>query len=106
PEFTDVAFRLKKGSVSEPVETIYGPHLIQVTDRKEGRPVDFEQNKPYILNIFAGELQKNLLTEERKQAKIDVKPLPKDLFPPAQPTQPPTAPGAAKSAAPATKPAG
>ena len=46
PEFTDVAFKLKKGSISEPVETPYGYHLIQVTDRKEGRPVDFEQNKP------------------------------------------------------------
>ncbi len=102
PEFTDVAFRLKKGSVSEPVETPYGYHLIQVTDRKEGRPVDFEQNKPYILNAYAGELQKNLLTEERRRAKIEVKPMPKDLFPPAAPATP--APATTKRAAPATKP--
>jgi peptidyl-prolyl cis-trans isomerase C len=101
PEFTDVAFRLKKGSVSEPIETPYGYHLIQVTDRKEGRPVDFEQNKPYILNAYAGELQKNLLTEERKRAKIEVKPMPKDLFPPAAPA---AAPATTKGAAPATKP--
>ncbi len=100
PEFTDVAFRLKKGSISEPIETPYGYHLIQVTDRKEGRPVDFEQNKPYILNAYAGELQKNLLTEERKRAKIDVKPMPKDLFPPA----PPATPASTKGAPPATKP--
>ena len=100
PEFTDVAFRLKKGSVSEPVETIYGYHLIQVTDRKEGRPVDFEQNKPYILNAYAGELQKNLLTEERKRAKIEIKPMPKDLFPPTAPD----APATTKGEAPATKP--
>ncbi len=103
PEFTDVAFRLKKGSVSEPVETPYGYHLIQVTDRKEGRPVDFEQNKLYITNAYAGELQKNLLTEERKRAKIEVKPLPKDLFPPSAATAP-AAPGTAKEAVPATKP--
>ncbi len=110
PEFTDVAFKLKKGSISDPIETPYGYHLIQVTDRKEGRPVDFEQNKPYILNVYAGELQKNLLTEERKRAKIDVKPMPKDLFPPAQaaqtPTTPAARPAAPKAAAPATKPAG
>jgi len=103
PEFTDVAFKLKKGSVSEPVETPYGYHLIQVTDRKEGRPVDFEQNRPFILNAYAGELQKNLLTEERKRAKIEIKPLPKDLFPSAAPAAP-AAPATTKGAAPATKP--
>jgi len=103
PEFTDVAFRLKKGSISEPVETPYGYHLIQVTDRKEGRPVDFEQNKPYIINAYAGELQKNLLTEERKRTKIEVKPTPKDLFP-ASAAPAPAAPATTKGSAPATKP--
>jgi parvulin-like peptidyl-prolyl isomerase len=99
PEFTDVAFKLKKGSISNPVETPYGYHLIQVTDRREGRPVDVEQNKPYVTSVYAGELQKNLLTEARKSAKIDVKPMPKDLFP--------AAPAAAKpAAAPKAKAAG
>jgi peptidyl-prolyl cis-trans isomerase C len=103
PEFTDVAFRLKKGSISEPVETPYGYHLIQVTDRKEGRPPDFEQNKPYIINAYAGELQKNLLTEERKRTKIEVKPMPQHLFP-ASAAPGPAAPATTKGAAPATKP--
>ncbi len=80
-EFTNVAFKLKKGGISDPVETAFGFHLINVTDRREGKPVDFEQNKAAITSAFAGDLQKDLVTAERKIAKIDIQPMPKDLFP-------------------------
>ncbi len=98
-EFTDVAFKLKKGVISDPVETPFGYHLIQVTDRKEGKPVDFEQNKPYIMQEYANELQRNVVSAERKRAKVEVKPMPKDLFP----SQAPTAPAGGAAAAPVPK---
>ena len=101
-EFAEAAFKLKKGEISDPVETVYGEHLIQVTDRKDGGPIDFEANKPAILNAFAAELQKDLLIAERKTAKIDGKPMPPDLFPPAPAATPGAAPAPAPGGTPAT----
>ncbi len=99
-EFTDAAFKLKKGSISDPVETAYGYHLIQVTDRKEGAPVDFEQKKLLITQLYSMELQKALIEGERKTAKIDIKPMPADLFPPAPAPSPGTTPAPGTSPSP------
>ena len=99
-EFANAAFATEKGRISDPVETNYGYHLIQVTDRKEGKPIDVAQQKPFIQHMYATELQKQVLEFERKSAKIDVKPMPADLFPPAAPA---TTPAPASGTAPAPK---
>lgn len=108
-KFAAAAFGMKKGSISDPVETEYGWHLIRVTDRKEGDPADFAQIKPFVTNQYAVELQESIVAKERGQAKIDIKKMPIDLFPPAPPptpTQvaPPAGAPAPKAATPAPTP--
>ena len=108
--FSEAAFKLKPGEVSEPVPTEYGYHLIQVTDRKEGTPPDLAQARNAIVDLYAADLQERIIKAERQSAKIDVKPMPADLFEPppgelpqalpANPPAPATGSPAPKAAAP------
>jgi peptidyl-prolyl cis-trans isomerase C len=105
PEFAEAAFALKEGEISEPVETIHGFHLIVVTDRKEGNPVDFDQHKDDIFQLYQADLHKQIVAAERKTAEekhtIDIQPMPPDLFPPTPPAVPASSPSAAAATAPA-----
>ncbi|MDR3634086.1 MAG: peptidylprolyl isomerase [Isosphaeraceae bacterium] len=97
-EFADAAFKLKKGAVSNPVETLLGYHLILVTDRTDGTPFDFEAKKKFVYDMYSMELQKSLVETELAKAKVDIKPLPANLFP--------TAPAATEPAKGAATPKG
>jgi len=92
-EFTSAAFALPKGKVSDPVESPYGYHLILVTDRKEGQPIDFEAKKLLIRSEYAGDLSERIVKAEQKNAKGKIEPMPADLFPKAPPQQPASSPG-------------
>ena len=88
--FAAAAFALKKGEMSDIVESPFGLHLIQVTDRKNGKPVNpaDPQVRNAALDAFAQERQEQLVMAAKKTAKIEISPLPGDLFPPAPPAQP------------------
>lgn len=45
PEFSEAAFAMKKGEVSEPVKSDYGYHIIKVTDTKEATDASLENLK-------------------------------------------------------------
>ena len=48
PEFSDTAFKLDKGQISEPVKTQFGWHVIKVEDKRVKPVPKFEEVKPQI----------------------------------------------------------
>lgn len=75
-KFLAAAFALKKAVVSDPVETELGYHLIFVSDRTTAKEFFYETNKSKLYSDFL----QDALGEERKRLKIEIKPMPADLF--------------------------
>ena len=68
--FSDAAFSLRIGQVSEPVQTEYGYHLIKVTEKKEGAHVKFGDVKQKVRLAVLDEETLKLLSQLHKAAQI------------------------------------
>jgi peptidyl-prolyl cis-trans isomerase D len=71
PEFDDVAFKMNKGAISEPIKTQFGYHLILVEDKKaaQTKPLDMvkaELAQLAIQKTKAQDLDKLLESEKEK----------------------------------------
>jgi peptidyl-prolyl cis-trans isomerase C len=68
--FSRAAFTLKPFEVSEPVKTMFGYHLILVTERKPGRDVKFEDVKEMVKDHYCTSLHESIVGQARQNANI------------------------------------
>jgi peptidyl-prolyl cis-trans isomerase C len=88
PEFAQVAFKMEKGQVSDPVKTQFGWHIIKVEDKRERQIPPFEQVKDQIETFVVRRTQSEILARLRQGATIE------RLDRPATPPAPPASPAA------------
>jgi peptidyl-prolyl cis-trans isomerase C len=82
PEFSTVAFKLDKGSISDPIKTQFGWHVLKVEDKRKRQPPEFDKVKPQLEQFVERKAQMELVNKLRADAKIER--LDKQAQPPAQ----------------------
>lgn len=71
PEFAEVAFKLTKGQVSDPVKSQFGWHIIKLEDKRAKPLPDFAAVKPQIDQYLERKAQQDLIVALREKAKIE-----------------------------------
>jgi peptidyl-prolyl cis-trans isomerase C len=71
PEFAEMAFKLDKGQLSEPVKTQFGWHIIKVEDKRSKPVPPFEQVKDQVETYVIRKAQADLIAKLREGAKVE-----------------------------------
>jgi peptidyl-prolyl cis-trans isomerase C len=70
--FSKAAFALKPYTVSDPVQTQFGYHLILVTNKKAGEPVPFDAVKGAVAEVYGVRLREAVLDKMRADANTKI----------------------------------
>jgi peptidyl-prolyl cis-trans isomerase C len=71
PEFSDVAFKLNPGQISDPVKSQFGWHIIKVEEKRNRKPPEFDQVKGQIETYVTRKAQAEYVGKLRDGAKIE-----------------------------------
>ena len=72
PEFSNAAFAMQPGQISDIVESQFGYHIIKVTERKAPETIPLEQVAPQVKQYLAKQRAETFVKQLRSKAKIEV----------------------------------
>jgi peptidyl-prolyl cis-trans isomerase C len=72
PEFSNVAFNMKKGEYSKtPVKTEFGYHVILVEDARASKPLELKEIEPQLKNMISQQAISEIFDGLRSSAKVE-----------------------------------